>query len=397
MAISSPVSIALFGSTGSIGVNTLDVVRNNPGKFIVSSLAAHRNIEVLRQQIKEFHPKVVAIADSKAAKELRSLDPGCEILEGDQGLRELALRGDYDVFVGALVGFAGLAPTVEAMRLGKRIALANKETLVVAGELLTKMAVKSGSKIIPIDSEHSAIYQCLVGEISESIRKIILTASGGPFRTMSKELFSTITPAMALKHPKWEMGAKITIDSATLMNKGLEILEAKWLFGVELDQIDVIVHPQSIVHSFVEFSDGSMKAQLGMPDMRLAIQYALTTPERLPVRYSALDLAASSPLDFFEPDYEKFPSLNLAREAGVRGGLAPCVLNAANEIAVAAFLSERIPFIRIPELIEEALTSFDVWELEKNPEGALEQIMQCDKRVREWTLEELKKETVSIT
>jgi 1-deoxy-D-xylulose-5-phosphate reductoisomerase len=387
----NPLRIALFGSTGSIGVNTLDVVRQNPGRFEITALAAHRNIDVLAEQIAEFHPKAVAVGDETAAVELKSRHPGCEVLAGAEGLRELAARGEYDIFVGALVGFAGLAPTVEAIKLGKRIALANKETLVVAGELLSAMATQSGSEIIPIDSEHSAIYQCLVGESRESIRRIILTASGGPFRTLPKELFSTITREMALKHPKWVMGQKITIDSATLMNKGLEIIEAKWLFGVPLSKIDVVIHPQSIVHSFVEFSDGSIKAQLGMPDMRMPIQYALAAPERLDTSYSLLDLASSSPLEFSEPDFEKFPCLRLAHLAGERGGLYPCVLNAANEIAVEAFLDGRIPFTRIPTLIESAMESGEISGTNKELEAsmALEQIISCDEERRRWTIRQL--------
>ncbi len=389
--LAAPLRIALFGSTGSIGVNTLDVVRRNPGRFEITALAAHRNIELLAEQIAEFHPKAVAVSDLDAASELKSRKPDCEVLAGAEGLRELAERGEYDIFVGALVGFAGLAPTIEAIKLGKRIALANKETLVVAGELLSAMAARSGSEIIPIDSEHSAIYQCLVGESGESIRRIILTASGGPFRTLPKELFSTITREMALKHPKWVMGQKITIDSATLMNKGLEIIEAKWLFGVPLSKIDVVIHPQSIVHSFVEFSDGSIKAQLGMPDMRMPIQYALAAPERLNTSYSLLDLASSSPLEFSEPDFEKFPCLTLARLAGERGGLYPCVLNAANEIAVEAFLDGRIPFTKIPTLIESAMKSDDINRDQKEMEtsAALEQIISCDEESRRWSRRQL--------
>ncbi len=387
----SPLRIALFGSTGSIGVNTLDVAQRHPERFVVSALAAHRNIEMLAGQIAEFHPKAVAVSDVGAAKELQSRNPGCEILVGPEGLIELARRGEYDIFVGALVGFAGLAPTVEAIKHGKRIALANKETLVVAGEMLTGMAEISGSEILPIDSEHSAIYQCLVGEPRESIRRIILTASGGPFRTLPKELFPKILPEAALRHPKWVMGKKITIDSATLMNKGLEIIEAKWLFGMPLSKIDVIIHPQSIVHSFVEFIDGSIKAQLAMPDMRQPIQYALAAPERLDMSYSLLDLAASSPLEFFAPEYDKFPCLTLAREAGERGGLYPCILNAANEIAVEAFLDGHISFTRIPTLIESAMESAPNSSLEIGTESvaALEQIISCDKKTREWAQEHL--------
>ncbi len=380
-----PLSIAIFGSTGSIGTITLDVVRRNPEKFVVSTLAANRNVGLLCEQAAEFHPKAIAVTDTNAAKELQLRLPNYEILSGKEGLQHLATRGEYDVFIGALVGFAGLASTLEAVRLGRRVALANKESLVVAGELVSRLAKQTGSTIIPIDSEHSAIYQCLVGEPKECIRRIILTASGGPFRMLPKSEFPTVTPAMALKHPKWVMGKKITIDSATLMNKGLEILEARWLFDVELSKIDVVVHPQSIVHSLVEFSDGSMKAQLGMPDMRLPIQYALEAPNRLDTSYSLLNLTACGPLEFFEPDYEKFPCLPLAKMAGERGGMYPCILNAANEVAVEAFLNDLIPFTRIPELISGALEYIQVEPLETDPTMALEQITAYDFKVREWT------------
>jgi 1-deoxy-D-xylulose-5-phosphate reductoisomerase len=381
--------IALFGSTGSIGVNTLDVVRQNPGNFAISYLATNRNIDLLSRQIAEFHPSAVAVGDSLAAKELISRNPGCEVLAGADGLRELARRENYDIFVGALVGFAGLASTLEAVRQGKRVTLANKESLVVAGELLTALAKQSGSEIIPIDSEHSAVYQCLVGEPSQSIRRIILTASGGPFRTLPRESFKEITVESALKHPNWVMGRKITIDSATLMNKGLEVIEAKWLFDVPLDKIDVVVHPQSIVHSFVEFIDGSIKAQLGMPDMRLPIQYALAAPSRLPVSYELLDLVSHSPLEFSPPDFERFPCLRIAREAGERGGLYPCILNAANEIAVEAFLAGEIGFSQIPVLIESALESAPANSIEKlsaeteaGIAATLERIDSCDAATR---------------
>ncbi len=389
-----PIRIALFGSTGSIGVNTLDVVRRHPGRFQIRALAANRNIEVLAGQIAEFHPKAVAVADESAAAKLASLaagrpETGCEVLSGTEGLRELARRDGYDTFIGALTGFAGFAPTLEAILRGKRIALANKETLVVAGELLTALAARTGSEIIPIDSEHSAIHQCLVGESPESIRQIILTASGGPFRTLPRESFPNITVEAALKHPKWKMGRKITIDSATLMNKGLEIIEAKWLFGVPLNKIEVVVHPQSIVHSLVEFVDGSVKAQLGMPDMRLPIQYALAAPERLDQSYDLLDLVKTSPLEFFAPDLEKFPSLELARFAGERGGLYPCILNASNEVAVALFLAKRIQFTDIPVLIRAAMESAppDASEsiqalTETDIANALKRINACDTATR---------------
>ncbi len=346
--------LALFGSTGSIGVNTLDVVRRQPDRFGIRYLAANNSVDLLAQQIAEFRPEAVAVNNREAAALLRSKNPGCEVLDGDAGLKELASRANYDIFVGALVGFAGLASTVEAVKQGKRVALANKETLVVAGELLSALAHRSGSDILPIDSEHSAIYQCLVGEPENSIMRIILTASGGPFRLTPTESFSGITPEAALRHPKWVMGRKITIDSATLMNKGLEVIEAKWLFHQPLEKIDVVVHPQSIIHSIVEFVDGSMKAQLGMPDMRLPIQYALAAPDRIAESYDRLDLLSCGPLEFAPPDLDKFPCLRLARESGMRGGLYPCILNASNEVAVHAFLEGRIKFTDIPEKIQWA-------------------------------------------
>jgi 1-deoxy-D-xylulose-5-phosphate reductoisomerase len=348
----APKSVTILGSTGSIGRNTLDVIRRNPGRFTVKALSANKSIEEIRNQIGEFHPESVVITDPDSADTLKK-EFGGMIRSGADSLNEIATESD--IIVAAMVGFAGLRPTLEAIRAGKRVAIANKETLVVAGELMTALAKKSGAEIIPIDSEHSAIAQCLVGESPESIKRIILTASGGPFRTRAKETFDSITLAEALKHPNWVMGRKITIDSATLMNKGLEIIEAKWLFGVPLEKVDVIVHPQSIIHSMVEFCDGSVKAQLGAPDMRLPIQYALGYPDRLPQEYDRLDLLANSKLDFEKPDTEKFPCLALAREAADLGGVYPCILNAANEIAVEAFLGEEIRFTDIPRIINRTM------------------------------------------
>ena len=345
-------SVTILGSTGSIGRNTLDVIRRNPGRFCLKALSANRSIGEIARQIAEFHPEHVVIADPDAASALQK-EFGEIIRTGAGALNDIATESD--IIVAAMVGFAGLRPTLEAIRSGKRVAIANKETLVVAGELMTALSRKSGAEIIPIDSEHSAIAQCLVGESPESIKRIILTASGGPFRTRTKESFDSITLAEALKHPNWVMGRKITIDSATLMNKGLEIIEAKWLFGVPLEKVDVIVHPQSIVHSMVEFCDGSVKAQLGAPDMRLPIQYALGYPERLPQEYDRLDLLANNKLDFEKPDTGKFPCLELAREAAELGGVYPCILNAANEIAVEAFLNEEIRFTDIPRIIKRTM------------------------------------------
>ncbi len=374
-------------------MNTLDVIRRTPERFCVAYLAAHSRVELLAGQIAEFHPKAVAVADPDAADRLRAMQPNCEILSGSEGLREMAARSDYDTFVGALSGFAGLAGTVEAIKQGKRICLANKESLVVAGEIITPLAAQTGSEFLPIDSEHSAIYQCLVGETPESIQRIVLTASGGPFRTWSSVQMESVTVADALKHPNWVMGRKITIDSATLMNKGLEVIEARWLFGVPLAKVDVVVHPQSIIHSFVEFVDGSMKAQLGRPDMRLPIQYALAAPERLPVAYERLDLATCGPLEFEPPDAIRFPSLRLAREASELGGLYPCILNAANEVAVQAFLDEKLRFSDIPALIEDALGRATHGAASAfsgvTSDEALRRIFACDAETRTLALEAL--------
>lgn len=347
--------LTILGSTGSIGVNTLDVVRRHPERYSVEYLTTNRQIDKLEEQIREFSPRAVVVLDEEKAAELRARSPKTEVLTGAKELVKVAAAREVDTLVGALVGFAGLEPTIEAIKQGKRICIANKESLVVAGEILTALARESGSEIIPIDSEHSAIAQCLVGEELSSIKRIILTASGGPFRTRAAETFSEITVEDALKHPNWVMGQKITIDSATLMNKGLEVIEAKWLFDLPLSKVDVVVHPGSIVHSFVEFVDGSVKAQLGAPDMRLPIQYALEYPKRLAQEYDLLDLLKTRPLEFYAPDLEKFPALRLAREAGERGGLYPCVLNAANEIAVELFLTKKIGFTDIPALVELAL------------------------------------------
>lgn len=354
MNSTTPKSVTILGSTGSIGKNTLDVLRRNRSRFTLKAISANRSVDEVRYQIGEFHPESVVMTDADAARTLKK-EFGEMIKTGADALNEICSRKDIDIVVAAMVGFAGLRPTLEAIRAGKRVAIANKETLVVAGELMTALAKRSGAEIIPIDSEHSAVAQCLVGESLDSIKRIILTASGGPFRTRSKETFGSITLDDALKHPNWVMGRKITIDSATMMNKGLEIIEARWLFSVPLDKIEVIVHPQSIIHSMVEFYDGSVKAQLGAPDMRLPIQYALGYPERLAHEYDTLDLMRNNRLDFEKPDVEKFPCLRLARQAGERGGVFPCILNAANEIAVEAFLRQKIGFDEIPRIIEHVM------------------------------------------
>jgi 1-deoxy-D-xylulose-5-phosphate reductoisomerase len=349
--------VAILGSTGSIGVNSLKVVETHPGAFEVAYLATHRNVELLHQQAQRFRPRAVVVVQPPAESAWRERFQKCgvEFLTGAQALAEMAAAAEVDVVVNAIVGAAGLPATLRALRQGHTVALANKETLVVAGELVTAEAQKYRSVLIPIDSEHSALWQCLAGESRQSIEQLILTASGGPFRQRPKDDFAKISVAEALRHPNWTMGRKITIDSATLMNKGLEVIEAHWLFAVPVERIRVLVHPQSIIHSMVEFVDGSIKAQLGVPDMRLPIQYALTYPERLPNRFPRLDFAIWRQLDFHEPDLEKFVCLKLAYEALREGGTAPAVLNAANEEAVHAFLGEAIRFDQISHLVDRAL------------------------------------------
>ena len=351
-------SLALLGSTGSIGTQALEVVRRQPGCFRVAVLTAHHNAELLLAQAREFRPAVVVIGDSSKYRLLTAAladQPETTVLAGADALTEVVTRPDVDIVLTALVGYAGLLPTVAAIRAGKDIALANKETLVVAGELITGLVKKHGVKLLPVDSEHSAIFQCLVGEAQNPIEKIILTASGGPFRGRSAQQMEAVTKAQALKHPNWNMGAKITIDSASLMNKGLEVIEAKWLFGLTNEQIDVVVHPQSIVHSLVQFADGSLKAQLGLPDMKLPIQYALGYPQRLANTFPRFSFLDYPTLTFEAPDRAAFPNLELAFGAMRRGGNAPCVLNAANEVAVAAFLREKVGFRQMSDLVAQCL------------------------------------------
>ncbi len=354
--------LGILGSTGSIGANSLQVVEALREEFEVTYLASHSNLDLLWQQAQMFRPKAAALVQpahslNGATEELRRRFAalGVELLLGSEGLIELASRDDVEVVVNAIVGSAGLPVTLRALENGVTLALANKETLVVAGELVTQTAKRTGATLIPIDSEHSALWQCLCGERIDRIERVIITASGGPFREWPNEAFDKITLADALKHPNWNMGRKITIDSATLMNKGLEVIEAHWLFALPLAKISVLVHPQSIVHSMVEFVDGSIKAQLGLPDMRLPIQYALTYPDRLPNNFPRLDFARRHTLTFHEPDLEKFTCLKLALQALTEGGTAPAVLNAANEEAVDAFLNERVRFVQIPQIISEAL------------------------------------------
>lgn len=349
--------IAILGSTGSIGTQTLDVVREHADEYEAYALTAGHNAELLIAQAREFHPEVVVIADESRYETVREAlaDLPIKVWAGAEAIGDAASLPDVDVVVTAMVGFAGLRPTVAAIEAGKTIALANKETLVVAGELITELAVKHRAPILPVDSEHSAIFQSLVGEDGNAIDKILLTASGGPFRTTPIEELAGVTAARALKHPNWEMGAKITIDSATMMNKGFEMIEAKWLFGIEPERIEVLVHPESIVHSAVQLADGGVKAQLGVPDMRLPIQYALSFPRRLSLSGERLDLAALSRLTFERPDFDKFDCLRIAYEAIEAGGNLPCVVNAANEVANAAFRRDAIGFLDIQRLIRRAM------------------------------------------
>lgn len=349
--------IAILGSTGSIGTQTLAVVREHAALFEIEVLTAGSNAELLIAQAKEFSPKAVVITDERKYELVKASLKSLEIAVygGQEALSEVVQREHVDVVLTALVGFVGLKPTMSAIKAGKDVALANKETLVVAGELIMDLAKKYGVKILPVDSEHSAIFQCLVGESNNPIEKIYLTASGGPFRGKDSAYLSTITKKEALKHPNWIMGQKITIDSASLMNKGLEVIEAKWLFNLQVEQIDVIVHPQSIVHSLVQFEDGSLKAQMGLPDMKLPIQYALSYPGRLPSNFERFDFLQYPNLSFEKPDLDTFANLALAFASIKKGGNMPCILNAANEVAVAAFLNDQIGFVEMSVVIGETL------------------------------------------
>lgn len=349
--------IALLGSTGSIGTQAVEVIKAHTDRFQVEVLTTNNNAELLIQQAVELKPNVVVICNEDRYEQVFSaLDPlGIKVYAGAKAIASVVQMDAIDIVLTAMVGYAGLLPTIKAIEAGKAIALANKETLVVAGELITQLAAQKGVNIYPVDSEHSAIFQCLVGEFHNPIEKIILTASGGPFRGKSLEFLATVTKAQALKHPNWTMGAKITIDSATLMNKGLEVIEAKWLFGLTADQIDVVVHPQSIIHSMVQFEDGSIKAQMGLPDMRLPIQFALGYPDRLKSDFPRFNFMDYPALTFEQPDMKTFRNLQLAFDALKQGGNAPCVINAANEVAVDAFLHDHISFLEISEIIELCL------------------------------------------
>ncbi|GJQ63374.1 MAG: 1-deoxy-D-xylulose 5-phosphate reductoisomerase [Melioribacteraceae bacterium] len=372
--------ICLLGASGSIGESTLEVVRKYPEKFSITALTVNTSINKLQTYITEFAPEVVVISDEKSAEKfLKSYKGKTEILAGRDALNKVTGEYDYDILLSALVGFAGLEPTLEAIKRKKRIGLANKETLVAAGEIVMKAAKESGSEIIPVDSEHSAIFQCLVGEDKAGVEKLILTASGGPFREYSSDELKNVSLGEALNHPNWKMGSKITIDSATMMNKGLEVIEAYWLFGLPLSKIEVVVHPQSIVHSMVEFVDGSIKAQLSLPDMKIPIQYALSFPERLPADYVTTRFPKLRELTFFEPDLKKFRSLKLAFNVLEQGGCAPCILNAANEVAVNKFLTDKVDFLHIPDIVEDALSHF-----ENHTYPDFETITEYDRLTREY-------------
>ena len=371
--------IVILGSTGSIGTNALDVISKHPDKFDVLGLAAGANVEKLAQQIEQFHPRFVVVREKSTAEALKNHTPflnDTKIIWGEEGFIELATLPEADLVLSAVVGAAGLKPTYAALQTGKTVALANKESLVAAGEVMTKALKKGGGELLPVDSEHSAIHQVLRGNSKEIVR-VILTASGGPFRNVTLKDLEKVTVEQALKHPNWKMGEKITIDSATLMNKGLEIIESHWLFHLPPEKITVKVHPQSIVHSLVEYVDGSVLAQMGLPDMRTPIAYALAYPERIATHVSSLDLTSKSPLTFEEPDTKRFPCLNLAKQALEMGKTCPCVLNAANEIAVAAFLRRQISFIGIPRLVAEVLESHQSYPLNN-----LEDVLEADRWAR---------------
>ena len=379
--------IAILGSTGSIGTQTLDVVRQHPDKFSVYALSAHRNIDMLIKQALEFNPAVVCIADEAYYRPLCEAlaDLPIRVMAGEKAIAEMVTMPAIDVVVAAMVGYAGLKPTMEAIRAGKTIALANKETLVVAGEMICQLAQTYHVPILPVDSEHSAIFQSLVGEDMHSVEKLLLTASGGPFRNFTREQMEHVTAAQALQHPNWDMGAKITIDSASMMNKGFEVIEAKWLFDIPVDRIQVLVHPQSVVHSAVQFVDGSVKAQLGTPDMRIPIQYALTYPERWASDVPRLDLFATQSLTFEEPDLQRFPNLALSYEAIRQGGNMPCVLNAANEVVNLAFRKGECGFLQMSDIIAQTMNQV-IYIQEPN----YEDYVHTDQEARKLALELLK-------
>ncbi len=372
--------LSILGSTGSIGQSALAVVAEHPGEFRVVGLAAGKNVELLAEQIRRFRPTLASVQDEDAGRRLKASinGPGApEILWGPAGARAVAAAPEADLVLSAMVGAVGLEPTLAAIEAGKTVALANKETLVAAGPLVMERVKAKKTALIPVDSEHSAIFQALHGQRREDIKKLWLTASGGPFRSWSLERLGQVTPEQALKHPNWNMGAKITIDSATMMNKALEVIEAGVLFGLPVNQVEVYIHPQSIIHSLVEFVDGSWLAQLGLPDMRVPIAYALTYPRRLPLNSHPLDLGQIAQLTFEHPDLGRFPSLRLGYEAAQTGGTMPAVLNAANEVAVAAFLEKRLPFLSIPHVVEETMAAHGA-----EPIATLEQVLAVNQWAR---------------
>jgi 1-deoxy-D-xylulose-5-phosphate reductoisomerase len=373
--------ICILGSTGSIGTQALDVIAQHPDHYEAYCLTANNSVEKLAEQARQFNPDCVVIANEQHYDRLKSLladKPHIKVYAGAEALNQIVEAGPIDIVLASMVGFSGLVPTIHAIKAGKKIALANKETLVVAGELMLNLVSQYHVDLLPVDSEHSAIFQSLVGEDMNEVDKILLTCSGGPFRLFSHEQLATVTAADALRHPTWDMGAKITIDSATLMNKGFEVMEAKWLFGVPAEKIQVLIHPQSIVHSGVQFMDGAVKAQLGVPDMRLPIQYAFSYPQRLTLQGERLDLFKASTLEFYRPDVEKFRCLALAYEAISRGGNMPCILNAANEVANAAFRRGECSFLGMAEIIEKTMTATP---FDKSPD--LDVYLQTDREARE--------------
>jgi 1-deoxy-D-xylulose-5-phosphate reductoisomerase len=374
--------ISILGSTGSIGCSALDVIEKNPERFQVVALAAGANIKLLKKQIEKFRPKIVAVGSKDNAFELKKVLEAknrVKIFYGGEGINEIA-SFPSSIVISAISGSAGLLPTLAAIEAGNHIALANKETMVMAGEIVTRRASEKGVKIIPVDSEHSAIFQCMEGNRRENLKRIILTASGGPFLNYTRDQLEKVTLNQTLRHPKWKMGKKITIDSASMMNKGLEVIEAKWLFNADIKDIDVLIHPQSIVHSMVQFIDGAFMAQMGVPDMRIPIAYALTYPERIVNDLQTLDFIKTGNLEFYKPDLRKFPCLGIAYRAGLCGGTAPVVLNAANEVAVSAFMKKKIKFIDLPKIIETSLYNHSVIS---NP--SLDDILQADSRARKDT------------
>jgi len=385
--------LAILGSTGSIGTQALEVVSANPGIFQVEVLSAHSNSTLLIEQAKKYKPNAVVVTNEAKYKEVKDalLMLPIKVFAGEKSLTDVVQWDSVDIVLGAIVGFAGLHSTLAAIEVGKRVAIANKETLVVAGELVMQRAAATGAVILPVDSEHSAIFQCLVGEDINSVEKVILTASGGPFLGRKSNYLVNVKASHALQHPNWSMGAKISIDSATLMNKGLEMIEAKWLFGLRNEQVDVVVHPQSVIHSMVQFVDGSVKSQMGLPDMKLPIQYALAFPHRLPNTYKRVDFKEHAKLTFEAADYKTFRNLAIAKDAMYKGGNAPCVLNAANEIMVHAFLQNKVGFLEMSDMIEKTMESVPFIE-----HPTLADYLSTDTEAREYAAEFVKKSQLSM-